>query len=136
MYAKLIPYVQPDPSASSGQRVRARRSCRSSRVAWGMLMVNGWMLILTVLLCVVRLGFSASHNSLLLNENTRLGKETVRTFSDHLSTDLFLRLPWQTAEGGRRYADLRLAIPVPPARRSVHHEASRSSARHVGSVRP
>src|SRR5437870_5342333 len=46
MYPRLAPWSQPGPSTSSGQRVWARRSRKSSRVAWGMFILNDWILML------------------------------------------------------------------------------------------
>src|SRR4051812_3289969 len=42
-YARSVPYSQPEPGIWSGQRVRARRSRRSSRTASGTSMRNGWI---------------------------------------------------------------------------------------------
>src|SRR6266487_4371037 len=50
MYCKFVPYSQPAPCISSGQRVRAKRSRKPSRVAWGMSILNDWILMCTLLL--------------------------------------------------------------------------------------
>src|SRR5688572_27519028 len=85
MYVTSVPFCQPaaTASASSGKRVFARRCCRSSNVAWGILMVNRFIVFISAPF-VLPSNIQASGCG-VLNENDKLGAFVV---SDDLSGGL------------------------------------------------